>query len=142
MKDISLQITNGKNVTKMKTISICKFYFNGNLVGESPLPDYSTSDIRRAIAEHMGIMQYDSATIIDFDLGAQASVGKTVNFLESDIPSVRAEAEPIISNRVEPGNPGMVTPTDQIRANYKPKDSPDETTGAPNINRPISKDKI
>ena len=35
-----------------------------------------------------------------------------------------------------------ITPTDQIRANYKPKDAPDETTGAPNITRPVSKDKL
>lgn len=52
-------------------------------------------------------------------------------------------------NVVEPAtpeNPSMttekpLTPTEKIRSNYKPKDAPNET-GQPEINRPISKDKL
>jgi len=112
----------------MKTIAICKFYFNNNFVGESPIPYFSTSHIRREIARHIGIMQYDSVTITNFELGTQVLESITVNFLESDLLSVRDEA-------------ALLTPTDQIRQNYKPKGAPDET-GAPNITRPVSKDKL
>lgn len=126
-------------------ISICQFYENGNLIGESPIPPYSEKDIRRAIAKHMGIVKYDSATITDYELGKKISEGITVNFLANQPESVKSEADPIVYDLIEAAThktPGMtsggdavlLTPTEKIRANYTQQ----QETGQPPITRPIS----
>jgi len=70
----------------MKQVTICKFYFQGTFVGEAPIPDFSTATIRRAIAKHLGIKQYDEVELNVINLDKNVLSSLRISLLPQTMP--------------------------------------------------------